>query len=607
MSDYASNPAKFQQLMEWDRQKVRTGTVTLPTDPPNPADSAPPCSWLSDYRARALKGHRHATTGRSLKNFPHLATDEPIDTTDFSFEYYLRLRRTLRVRLPRDEFERLCVEPVDSAGLSSQPFDTDMQFRPLVTADAVVCVSPPVPPRDCPAYPSAPLDDFCAYCTSPAAVLGYFTAAHQLPPTHTQLIQPFVEDVFAMHAPGNQGWDLGDDDGPGARAPSDEVHAGVPRALYRELQDLEFEFISGHDFRLLDRIGHGAFGTVYKAVHVRLRQCFAIKIVDMDVSSDGIDGIMNEISTLTSLPAAPHLVSYFGARTTQHLLWLVMEYVDGGALADRLRDAGRFTEQQLQAVCRGVVKALCSLAVCQRIHRDLKPANILVSKRGAVKLADFGTSGMLTNSVTKRDTFIGSLFWLSPEVTRGLPYDGRADVWSLGICALELLLGRNPLRATGRNSPEHMYGSVAAAIPADRVSPECADFLRQCLHLDMEQRATALELMRHPFLRDADPTCLVHERAVLAYSHDAPGAQGPVTAAQPVALLALDGYEWDRYPLNTVLLRSQHPCAWQREDDLNRRRERAFEELMERRRFWSTTCAASCTTARRRRASSRRP
>ncbi|WVQ76913.1 hypothetical protein IAR50_006591 [Cryptococcus sp. DSM 104548] len=258
-------------------------------------------------------------------------------------------------------------------------------------------------------------------------------------------------------------------------------------------------------YTLLEKLGAGNFGTVWKASHNDTKQIVAIKMIDLESSEDDISEIQAEIAHLSSC-WSDHVTKYYGSFVRGARLWIVMEYLAGGSCLDLLKP-GVFTEAQVAVVCRELLLGLDYLHTEGKIHRDIKAANVLLSASGDVKLADFGVAAQLSSHKSQRHTFVGTPFWMAPEVIRQAGYDARADIWSLGITAIEMLKGDPPLS-------EYHPMRVLFLIPKARAprleegeaGEGLRDFVERCLQKDPEHRATAKELLSHPFIRGAGKT-----------------------------------------------------------------------------------------------------
>ncbi|WVR03239.1 hypothetical protein IAU60_000230 [Kwoniella sp. DSM 27419] len=259
-------------------------------------------------------------------------------------------------------------------------------------------------------------------------------------------------------------------------------------------------------YTLLEKLGTGSFGTVWKASHNDTKQIVAIKMIDLESSDDDISEIQAEIAHLSSC-WSDHVTKYYGSFVRGARLWIVMEYLAGGSCLDLLKP-GVFTENQIAVVCRELLIGLEYLHSEGKIHRDIKAANVLLSASGAVKLADFGVAAQLSSHKSQRHTFVGTPFWMAPEVIRQAGYDARADVWSLGITAIEMAKGEPPLS-------EYHPMRVLFLIPKARAprleeeegwSADFVNFIECCLQKDPKDRATARDLLQHRFVRSAKST-----------------------------------------------------------------------------------------------------
>ncbi|CUA69147.1 Serine/threonine-protein kinase svkA [Rhizoctonia solani] len=223
-------------------------------------------------------------------------------------------------------------------------------------------------------------------------------------------------------------------------------------------------------YTLLEKLGTGSFGTVYKATD-KTGHVVAIKQIDLEDTDDDIAEIQQEIAHLAQCDS-DYVTRYYGSFVKGYKLWIIMEYLAGGSCLDLLKP-GVFPEAQIAVLIRELLFGLDYLHAEGKIHRDIKAANVLLSASGRVKLADFGVAAQL--STTLRHTFVGTPFWMAPEVIRQAGYDAKADIWSLA-------------------KPPVLEGNF---------SPAFKEFVSLCLTKDPKLRPTAKELLQHRFIKGA--------------------------------------------------------------------------------------------------------
>ncbi|KAJ8669590.1 hypothetical protein QAD02_000849 [Eretmocerus hayati] len=255
-------------------------------------------------------------------------------------------------------------------------------------------------------------------------------------------------------------------------------------------------------FDIICKLGEGSYGSVYKALHKESGQVLAIKQVPVDTD---LQEIIKEISIMQQCDS-PYVVKYYGSYFKNTDLWIVMEYCGAGSVSDIMRLRKKtLQEDEIATILCDTLKGLEYLHLRRKIHRDIKAGNILLNNEGHAKLADFGVAGQLTDTMAKRNTVIGTPFWMAPEVIQEIGYDCVADIWSLGITALEMAEGKPPY---GDIHPMRAIFMIPTKPPPsfrepDQWSPEFIDFVSVCLVKNPEERATASELLNHEFIGNA--------------------------------------------------------------------------------------------------------
>ncbi|XP_026066969.1 mitogen-activated protein kinase kinase kinase kinase 5-like [Carassius auratus] len=209
------------------------------------------------------------------------------------------------------------------------------------------------------------------------------------------------------------------------------------------------------DYEFIQLIGSGTYGEVFKARNIRSSEMAAIKIVKLDPGDD-ITSIQQEITMMKECKHK-NIVAYYGTYHRNSKLWICMEYCGGGSLQDIYQVTGPLKEKQIAYVCRETLQGLNHLHETGKIHRDIKGANILLTDRGDVNwVTDFGVAAEISASVAKRKSFIGTPYWMAPEVAaveKKGGYNHLCDIWAVGITAIELaelqppMFDLHPMRA----------------------------------------------------------------------------------------------------------------------------------------------------------------
>lgn len=256
-------------------------------------------------------------------------------------------------------------------------------------------------------------------------------------------------------------------------------------------------------FRRLHKIGQGASGGVYTAESVLEHRQVAIKQMKLEKQPKK-DLIVNEIMVMRQSKHR-NIVNFIDSYIHQGDLWVIMEYMEGGSLTDVVT-YNMMTEAQIGAVCRETLQGLSHLHAHNVIHRDIKSDNVLLSMSGAIKLTDFGYCAQLNDIQSRRNTMVGTPYWMAPEVVTRKEYGSKIDVWSLGIMVIEMIEGEPPYL----NEPpiKALYMIISNGTPKIK-DPSCLsgtfrEFIDCALRVNVDQRWSADELLKHPFLQLAD-------------------------------------------------------------------------------------------------------
>jgi small GTP-binding protein len=268
--------------------------------------------------------------------------------------------------------------------------------------------------------------------------------------------------------------------------------------------DVDFNW-TGQDplkiFELIEKLGQGAYGVVYKARHREANVILAIKIVEIDNAAARKE-VQDEIDVLKKC-RHNHIVNYYGAIAKDKHLWILMDYCESGSMKDLITTLNiSLAEAQISLVLYQSLLGLAYLHAKRILHRDIKAANILMNSKGEVKIADFGVATTMEAVMGKTDTLVGTPYWMSPEICSKRQYSEKSDIWALGITAIELaervppMHGTHPLQAM-MTIPKQDAPKLKNP---ERWSPDFTEFLQKCLSKDPSGRMMAVELLSHPFV-----------------------------------------------------------------------------------------------------------
>ncbi|XP_059607926.1 mitogen-activated protein kinase kinase kinase kinase 5 isoform X3 [Phlebotomus argentipes] len=278
-----------------------------------------------------------------------------------------------------------------------------------------------------------------------------------------------------------------------------------------------------NEYELIQKIGSGTYGDVYKAKRLQSNDLAAIKVIKLEPGDD-IQIIQQEIIMMRDC-RHPNIIAYYGSYLRRDKLWICMEYCGGGSLQDIYQVTGPLTEQQIAYMCRETLKGLAYLHSRGKMHRDIKGANILLTESGDVKLADFGVSAQITATINKRRSFIGTPYWMAPEVAaveRKGGYNQLCDIWACGITAIELaelqppMFDLHPMRALFLMSKSGFKPPTLKE--KEKWSPTFHSFIKTALTKNPKKRPTAERLLQHQFVESEMPLRVAQELLQKYYS-----------------------------------------------------------------------------------------
>ncbi|CUM56194.1 uncharacterized protein AC631_03638 [Debaryomyces fabryi] len=270
---------------------------------------------------------------------------------------------------------------------------------------------------------------------------------------------------------------------------------------------------SADELQVCEEVGRGGFGVVYRGVIKATNEEVAIKQIDLEHEQTDLFEVNKEIMIISECRLS-QITQYYGCFVKHYKLWVIMEYVNGGSLFDLLKPGAVTDEKVILIITKEILIALEYLHEQGKIHRDLKSQNILLNQTGEVKLTDFGVSTQLSSNFSRRNTTVGTPYWMAPEVilNNNGGHSFKADIWSLGCCAYELFTGKPPLqnhftpmKALRQISRCHYENNFTELIGLDdlEISDSFKDFLCLCFVIDPKERFSATKLLKHKFITNA--------------------------------------------------------------------------------------------------------
>eukprot|EP01097_Dermamoeba_algensis_P010557 TRINITY_DN7874_c0_g1_i1.p1 TRINITY_DN7874_c0_g1~~TRINITY_DN7874_c0_g1_i1.p1 ORF type:complete len:504 (-),score=143.35 TRINITY_DN7874_c0_g1_i1:224-1735(-) len=286
------------------------------------------------------------------------------------------------------------------------------------------------------------------------------------------------------------------DDAPNVLLPQDEKKVKLIEIVNHTNEPPEDAY---DDIKKMD--GVASAGEMFVGLDKVSGKQIAMKVIHLTPQNEHL--LATEIQLMRD-SKHPNIITYHDSYMVEEKLWLCTEYLAGGCLTDMIvQPEVKFSEAHMSFIVMQILQGLSHIHSLGRLHRDLKSDNIVVGLEGQVKLADFGYAAQLTQKKQKRNTIVGTPYWMAPELIRGEPYDTKVDIWSLGIILIEMIEGEPPFMELPPLKALFIISTkgVPPLKEKEKYSDELNDFLSQCLQMDAEKRPEAEALIAHPFLK----------------------------------------------------------------------------------------------------------
>ncbi|OHT17679.1 Mitogen-activated protein kinase kinase 2 [Tritrichomonas foetus] len=256
------------------------------------------------------------------------------------------------------------------------------------------------------------------------------------------------------------------------------------------------------DYELKECLGSGSQSTVFRVVKKDTGESFALKKIRWLESSEDLQKVVTDIHCLNIL-RHPNIVRIYTAFYVDERIQILMSYNDGLCLADYLRLTPTIPEPALGRLVWCALQGLSYLRRNHFLHRDLKPSNILLSKKGEVKIADFGMARHLQASMEQAQSYIGTISYMAPERINNNSYSFKSDIWSLGMIAYQCAIGKFPYPGDTDTLnlwelKEYLQNDIQVKLPSN-YSELCEDFITSCLKVKEGTRASVEDLVKHPW------------------------------------------------------------------------------------------------------------